>query len=159
VLQRSARASVDNGHGVTGAFSMTSDTILRSLSALPNFLVFLAVCAAMTMAFTAIYVRVTPYREIDLIRRGNLAASLSLSGALIGFILPVASVVMHTAAILDVVLWGIVAMAVQLGAWLLIHFATGGLKAHIERGETASGAFLAATSIGAGIIDAACMGS
>ena len=48
---------------------------------------------ALLAIFAAIYVRVTPYNEIALIREGNMAASISLSGALIGFVLPLASAI------------------------------------------------------------------
>lgn len=129
----------------------------RSLATLPNFLAFFGLSALMVCAFTALYLRVTPWPELALIRRGNVSASVSLSGALIGFVLPLSAVVAHTAALLDVLIWGIVACIVQLLVWGAVTLLQPGLAGRIEQGELAAGIFLAAASIAGGLVNAACM--
>ena len=47
--------------------------VLESFAGFDDFLVYLAVALVMLWLFTAVYVRVTPYREFDLIR-GRLEA-------------------------------------------------------------------------------------
>ena len=67
--------------------------VFDSFAGFDDFLVYLAASLALTALFIAIYVRVTPYREITLIREGNMAASFSLSGSLLGFVIPLAAAV------------------------------------------------------------------
>ena len=55
------------------------------LATLPNFLAYFAAAIALLAAFVAIYLYVTPYDEIRLIRNNNVAAAVSLSGAVLGF--------------------------------------------------------------------------
>jgi len=38
-------------------------------------------------AFLAVYLAVTPYNELTLIREGNAAAAISLGGAITGYVL------------------------------------------------------------------------
>ena len=68
-------------------------TLWQSIAGLPDFLLYFVVALLLLAAFVAIYVRVTPYREFVLIRGGNIAAAISLTGALIGFVLPLASAI------------------------------------------------------------------
>src|SRR5690349_13429287 len=111
---------------------MDLSPVARSLSTLPNFAAFFALSAALVCAFTALYLRVTPWSEIALIRQGNVTASLSLSGAIIGFVLPLAAVIAHSVALLDVLIWGIVASIVQLLVFGAIALLEPGLSARIE---------------------------
>jgi putative membrane protein len=128
-----------------------------SLSTLPSFIAYFATSAVLVAAFLAVYTALTPHREWTLIRAGNTAASLSLGGALIGFCLPLASVIAHSSLLIDVAIWGLIALFVQLLAWWVVEKAMSGLAARVERGDVAAGLFLAITSLAAGIVNAACM--
>ena len=48
-----------------------------------------------------------------------MAAALSIVGAFLGFCAPLASTIAHSVSILDVVIWAVVALIVQI----LVHFA------------------------------------
>jgi len=63
--------------------------------------------------FAAVYLKVTPFDELALIRAGNPAATLSFGGALIGFCLTLASSIAHNSTLGEVVLWAIGAMATR----------------------------------------------
>ena len=128
-----------------------------SLSTLPSFAAYFAVALAMMAIFLAAYTAVTPHREWTLLREGNLAAAISLGGALVGFALPLATVIAHTNILIDVAVWGVVALVVQLLLWTIVNLLDRGLAARVTKGETASGVFLAAASIAGGIVNAACM--
>ena len=65
----------------------------KMLTMLPAFLAYFAVGVVLITVFFMVYVNVTPYDEIALIRQGNIAAAIGLSGALFGFALPVANVI------------------------------------------------------------------
>ena len=70
-----------------GTLTLTIASV--ALDEINSTLIFMSL--ALTALFLAIYVRITPYREFALIRAGNVAAAASLSGALLGFVIPLAS--------------------------------------------------------------------
>jgi putative membrane protein len=131
--------------------------VFDSFAGFDDFVVYLAVSLAFLAAFAAIYIRVTPYREISLIREGNLAASFSLSGALLGFIVPLSSAVQHSVSLVDMAIWGLVAMVVQIAAFIVVKLLIPSLTQDIAAGKTAPGFFLGALSLGVGLLNAACM--
>lgn len=131
--------------------------IKLSLSGFDDFLVYFGLSLVFIAAFLAIYVRVTPYREIALIREGNAAAAVSLSGSLIGFALPLASAVIHSVNIVDMALWAAIALAIQLLAYFAVRLLVPDIGRHIPEGRMASGIFLGAASLAAGILNAASM--
>jgi putative membrane protein len=127
------------------------------LATLPNFLAYLGTAIVLLAVFVTIYVYVTPYDEINLIRNNNTAAAISLSGALLGFAMPIANVIAHSDTVLDLVFWGVVAGVVQLAAWGVARVALPKLEEDIATGRTAPAAFVAALSITIGLLNAACM--
>lgn len=131
--------------------------VFDSFATFDDFLVYLAVAVALLAVFVAIYIRVTPYREIQLIREGNMAASFSLSGALLGFIVPLASAVQHSVNLLDMALWGLIAMLVQLAAYVVVKLLIPTLAQDIPANKTSTGFFLGSISLGVGLLNAACM--
>ena len=128
-----------------------------SLAGLPEFAAYFAVGLLLLAVFLAVYLRMTPYPEIKLIREGNVAASTSLSGAVIGFVLPLASAVENSASLIDMVIWGVVALLVQLLAYFLVHQFVPHLPRDVADGKLASGIFLAAMAVSLGLLNAACM--
>jgi putative membrane protein len=103
---------------------------------------------------------VTPYHEGTLIREGNVAAALALGGALIGYVLPLASALSHTVSLVEFCAWAALAGVIQIAAFTLIRMVVmKDVAARIERGELASGVYLASISIAVGLINAACMTS
>ena len=126
-----------------------------SLQGLDEFLVYFGLCLVFVALFLAIYIRVTPYREIQLIREGNSAAAASLSGALIGFVLPLAAAVEHSVNPYDLAIWATIALAVQLLVYAATRLVLPDVGRDIPAGKVASGVFLAAIYVGAGILRAA----
>jgi putative membrane protein len=133
--------------------------IAHSFSTLPAFLAYLAIALLILALFVRIYVSFTPYREIALIREGNLAAAVSLSGTLIGFALPVADVIRNSRDLVDLAVWSAIACLVQLVAYLAARLTLPHLAQDIPEGKVAPALFLAALSVGVGLVNAACMQS
>ena len=125
------------------------------IGSLPAFGGFFVTAVALLLVFLAIYVRVTPYNELALIRQGNEAAAISLGGAVIGFALPIAVAVSHN--LYTMVGWGVVASVVQLLTFIAARLALPRLNESIPQGKLASGIFLAALAIGVGILNAGCI--
>lgn len=128
-----------------------------SLSGFDDFLLYFGLSIVFVVLYLAIYVRATPYREFALIRAGNAAAAASLSGALLGFVLPLASAVIHSVNPWDMALWAVIALAVQIVVYVVVRLVVPELSRHIPEGKVASGVFLGSVSLAAGILNAACM--
>ena len=96
------------------------DTVIGSL---PAFASFFVTAIILMLAFLAIYVRITPYNELALIRAGNEAAAVSLGGAVIGFALPIAVSVAVSHNLYAMIGWGVVASVVQLLAFIAARLA------------------------------------
>jgi putative membrane protein len=122
-----------------------------------KFLIYFATGGVLTAMFLVTYMWVTPYKEIDLISRGDTAAAYSLGGALIGFIIPLSSAVINSVNLLDMIIWGLVALVIQIAVFFIVRLIFRNLTYAIEKGNTAEGMFLGALSIAAGILNAACM--
>jgi putative membrane protein len=131
--------------------------IISQVPGIVKFLVYFLSAVSLTALFLVIYIRVTPYKEFDLINKGNAAAACSLSGALLGFIIPLASAIIHSVNYLDMVLWGAVALIVQILVFFIVRFLLKQLTDAIQEGVMAKGLFLGALSLAAGILNAACM--
>ncbi len=131
--------------------------LTNMLNMLPAFLSYFAVSMALLATFLIIYIKVTPYNEISLIREGNIAASISLAGSLFGFAMPVANVIAHSDALPDLIAWGIIAGTIQVLAYLVARFTLPQLTQDIPAGRIAPAVFLASLSMTVGLINAACM--
>ena len=127
------------------------------LTVLPVFLAYFAVAIVLLAVFLLVYVNATPYDEFALIRAGNPAAAISLSGALLGFVMPVANAIAHSDTIADLAAWGAIAGVIQIFAYLVARFALPFLNDDIPAGKIAPAIFLAALSLSVGLISAACM--
>src|SRR3954467_118255 len=91
------------------------DGIINALSAgLPHLLLQFAVAVALLAAGVAGYIVATPYRDRDLITAGNTAAGVIMAGAIVAMAIPVAATLATTRLILDLVVWGAVAVLLQL---------------------------------------------
>lgn len=136
---------------------MTQYEILESFGGFDDFLLYLAIASVLLAVFVAIYTRITPYREIALIRDNNMAAAFSLSGALIGMVVPLANAVEYSVNPIDMAIWGFIALAIQLIVFVIARIALPNIVVDIPAGKQAAGFFLGAISIAAGVLNAACM--
>ena len=136
---------------------MNKFEIMASFGGFDDFLLYLAISGVLLAIFVSIYVRITPYREIALIRENNMAASFSLSGALIGMVIPLSNAVEYSVNPVDMAIWGFIALAIQLIVFVIARIALPTIAVDIPAGKQAAGFFLGAISIAAGILNAACM--
>jgi putative membrane protein len=131
--------------------------VASSLTNFPNFLAYFIVAGFLTALFLTVYTRITPHREIALIREGNVAAAIALNGGLLGFMIPLASVIAHSASLVDLAVWGVIAMIVQLGGFLIARLLMPHLPQAVSDGRVSDAAFLAGLSVSLGLVSAACM--
>lgn len=127
------------------------------LNTLPHFLLYFLAASALAVAFLATYVLITPHKEFALIKAGNTAAATQLVGTFLGFAIPVAVVIGHSVNIPDMLIWGVVALLVQLLVFFVIAKLFAGIEHRIGENCTASGIFIGGMGMGFGILQAACM--
>ena len=130
---------------------------MTSLNNLPYFLSYFAISVVLLAVFLAIYTRITRHDEWALLQQGNTAASVSLLGATLGFALPLASVVAHAANFVDLLVWAVVAMVVQLLSYFLIRAVRANISDAITRGEMAAAVLLGGGGVVMGVLNAACL--
>jgi putative membrane protein len=131
--------------------------VFDSFAGFDEFLAYLGVSIVLLAAFTAIYIRVTPYHEVQLIREGNMAASFALSGSILGFVVPLASAIQHSANLVDMAIWGLIALVVQIAAFVAVKLLIPSVTHDIPAGNGAQGFFLGSLSLAVGLLSAACM--
>ncbi|MDJ0389546.1 DUF350 domain-containing protein [Roseomonas sp. E05] len=134
------------------------DVILETLRAgLPVLAAQFMLTLALLAVGVAVYMLITPFHEMRLIRAGNTAAGIVLAGTLIALALPLAATLATSRFTLDILIWGLVALIVQLlvfaGAALLIR----GLRGMIEEDNVAAAWMLAGIQIAVALLNAGAM--
>lgn len=128
------------------------------LLTLPYFFTYFITNFVLIFAALFVYVKVTPYNEIALIREGNAAVAISFGGTILGMIVPMASVIVHSVGFVDMLSWCSIALATQLFMWFVINKILGDLHTGIAKTGTIShGILLAVGNLAIGILTAACM--
>src|SRR5437016_4610931 len=92
---------------------------LQSLAGLPAFLLYFIVAGVLIVAYIFVYTWITPHDEFALIRNNVLGAAISLGMSTVGFALPLTSAIGHANDVIDMTVWGIVALIVQIIAYYL----------------------------------------
>jgi putative membrane protein len=128
-----------------------------SLAGLPAFLSYFGVAIGLLVLFCAIYVHLTPHHEFKLIRANKSAATLAFGGSLLGFCLPLHAAITNSVSLVDCAIWGAIALVIQLLAFFAVKLFIGNLSERIANNEVAAGGFLAAVSLGVGLLNAASM--
>lgn len=127
------------------------------LTDLTDFLAFFVVSLLLMIVFVAVYTSITRHSEIKLIKENSVAAAVAFSGSMIGFALPLASAMISSRTILEMIVWGVVALIVQIVVYLLVRLPMPRVSERIENNEIAAGIWLGASSLIAGILNAASM--
>lgn len=124
---------------------------------LTNFAIYFAGGIAAIAVYTLIYTAITPYKEIELIKNNNQAAAIAFAGSLLGFVLAITSLIKSAVDPVDFAMWSIVAIIVQLVAYLIVRLLFPRIAERIRNNETPAAIWLAACSISAGLLNAASM--
>ena len=131
--------------------------MIAALSGLPYFLLYFGIAVGLVALYLFVYAFVTAHNEFALIRQNVLSAAVSLGLSLIGFALPLSSAIVHARNVIELIVWGVVALIVQIVVYWLVRLVVPNLSERIASGELASALFLGAASLAAGVINAASM--
>jgi putative membrane protein len=141
-----------------GGAPMELETLTDALAGLGPFVVYIGLSLGLVAIYAAVYMLITAHDELRLVRAGNPAAATAFSGSLIGYTLPLAAAAGHSSTLMVFVVWGVIAIVVQvLIYWLVRLVFLADLSARIEKGELSAGLLLAGASLAGGIVDAAAM--
>jgi len=133
----------------------TSPEVQAFASGFPVTLLHVAVSVAMLLAAAAVYIVLTPHKEISLVRQGNVAAAVDLAGVLVGLAIPLAYSLKGSTSLVDVALWGVAIVAVQLLVFRLVDLVLHDLPRRIKDGEMAAAALLLGAKLATAMIVAA----
>ncbi len=121
---------------------------------LPLYLAFLGTAVALLVAAMAIYIMITPYHEIRLIRAGNRAAAYSFGGTAIGMAIVLYSTASATFEVVELAAWGGIGLVGQILVFLVVSLMIPGLKQGLQDDREAYGILLGTLSIAMGILNA-----
>ena len=130
---------------------------MHSLEGLPAFLSYFGIGIGLLVAFSFVYSLLTPHHEFALIKANRPAAAMAFGGSLLGFCLPLAAAVTNSISLVDCAIWGAIALVIQLLAFTVVRLVVPKLPERIANDELAAGVFVAAVSIGVGLLNAASM--
>lgn len=132
------------------------DPVIQSfLAGFPVLLLHFAVTLGMLGIGVTIYQFVTPYHELRLIRSGNTAAAVTVSGAIIGLAIPLAICMATSVNIWDIVIWGIVTLLIQILAYRIGDALLKDAPTRIENGEMGAAILIVSIKLAISFINAA----
>ena len=125
------------------------------LSGIPFLLTHFGVTIVMLVVGAFIYIKITSHDEMALIRDGNNAAAVSLSGAILGLAIPLAFCMANSINVYDIVIWGLVTLVIQLVTFWIIDLWLRDLSRKIEDGQVGTAILLASVKLAVASINAA----
>jgi putative membrane protein len=125
------------------------------LAGFPVLVLHVSVTFAMLAVAIFFYIKITPYDEIKLIRDGNTAVAVSLSGAIVGLAVPLAFSLASSISVWEVLIWGPVTLLLQLIAFRVADIVLKDLPKRIMDGEMGPAILLVSIKLGAAAINAA----
>ena len=90
------------------------------LQGVPVLLLHLTASVLVLVAALAIYLAISPYRKIALVRAGNTAAALVVGGTALSLAIPLAYCLAGAVNVWDILLWGLVTLTVQVVTAVLV---------------------------------------
>ncbi len=114
-----------------------------------------SVTIAMLVAGVLLYMWITPWDEVALIRAGNTAAAVSLGGAIIGLAVPLAFAMAASVSVYEILIWGPVTLLLQIIAFRVADLLLRDLPARIEAGEIGAATLLVSIKLAVAAVNAA----
>lgn len=114
-----------------------------------------AVTMAILVAGVLLYIWITPWDEMGLIRAGNTAAAISLGGAIIGLAVPLAFAMAASVSVYEILIWGPVTLLLQIIAFRIADLLLRDLPARIESGELGAATLLVSIKLAVAAVNAA----
>ncbi|MEM0986422.1 MAG: DUF350 domain-containing protein [Pseudomonadota bacterium] len=121
----------------------------------PGFLLFSFVAGLMLVLAITVYIKLTPWRELALVKDQNGAAGLALAGAIVGLAIPISACLATSVSLFGLVIWGIVALILQLLAYRITDLLLRDLPQRIEEDQAGPAIVLIAAKLASALLLAA----
>jgi putative membrane protein len=132
------------------------EPVLQSfLAGFPILILHSSVTLAILATGVFLYIRITPYNEITLIKEGNTAAAVSLSGAILGLAIPLSFSMASSIGVWEILIWGPVTLVLQLVAYRFTDLILRDLPERIIAGEMGPAILLVSIKLAVSAINAA----
>lgn len=134
------------------------DVILSTLQeGLPVLVVQFALTLALLIVGVAVYMAITPFHEMRLVRTGNAAGGIVLGGSIVALAIPLAATLATSRFSLDILIWGLVALVLQLLTFVAATLLIRGLRGMIEAGNLAAAWLLVGVQLAVALLNAGAM--
>ncbi len=131
---------------------MDFSPVTAFVAGFPDFMIQLGAALGLFIVSLILYVLMTPHKELALIRAGNPSAALAFGGVVVGLAIPLGACLEHAFGLMDLVIWGIVTLLIQLIAFRVTDIFLRGLPRRIAEGDVAAAIFLMSVKIGIALI-------
>lgn len=121
----------------------------------PILLLHSSVTMAILVAGVLLYIWITPWDEMGLIKAGNTAAAISLGGAIVGLAVPLAFAMSASVSVYEILIWGPVTLLLQIIAFRIADLVLRDLPARIESGEIGAATLLVSIKLAVAAVNAA----
>lgn len=121
-------------------------------SGFPHFLVQVGAALGLYVLALLIYVLLTPHKELQLIQEGNPSAAVAFGGVVIGLAIPIQVGLANASGLIDLAVWGVVTLLLQLIAFRVVDVVLVGLPRRIAEGDVAAALFVFSVKIGLALI-------
>jgi len=125
------------------------------VSGFTTFVVHGGITVAILLVALVVYSKLTPYRELDLVKDNNIAAGLTFGGSVLSLAIPLSFAMATSLNWADIVIWGVVTVLVQLFALRLVDLLLPGLPERIKHGEVSAACVLVSMKLAFAFILAA----
>ena len=102
-----------------------------------------------------IYVKTTAWNDLELIRSGNLSASISLGGAFLSLSIPLSASLTASLSVPSIIIWGITAVIIQLICDRLASLMIGDLSSRIKKNDVSAAVFILGIKLSVAMINSA----
>lgn len=121
----------------------------------PVLLLHVSIALAILIIGTVIYVWMTPWEDLKLVREGNTAAGVALGGIILGLGIPIAACIPGAVSHWDILFWGVITLVLQMITFKVLDLILSGLPERIEAGEVGAAIVLSAAKLAVAAIVAA----
>ncbi len=136
---------------------MEDGVIVILTRGLPVLLLQFAATLALLGVGVVCYNALTPFHERELVRAGNTAAGIVAGGNFVALAIPLAATLATSLVTLDIVIWGVVALVLQLVAFVAAARLIPGLRGMIEANNTAAACMLVGIQVAVALLNAGAM--
>ena len=132
--------------------ALTSPEVQAFASGFPTLVVHVLTTFGLLVVGVVVYVLLTPWKEIRLIREGNTAAAVAFAGILVGLAAPLAASLSVSTSVHEIAIWGVATIVIQLLVFRVVDHLLTGLPQRIQNGEMAAAVVLVGAKLATALI-------